>query len=82
MGQKLTASLPQGMDLDANYTLQWAALDPATGEDVAGVMISDASMLVTQVSAGTGLDLENDGFVPLLTPLDLEDQAAAVEAEG
>lgn len=82
MGQKLTASMPQTMDLDASYTLQWAALDPDTGEDVAGVTISDAAMLVSQVSVGTSIDLENDGFVPLLTPVALEDQAAAAAAEG
>lgn len=82
MGQKITASMPQTMDLDASYTLQWAALDPNTGEDVAGVTISNASMLVSQVSPGTGADLVNDGFVPLYTPVALEDQAAAVAAEG
>lgn len=82
MGQKITASMPQGMDLDANYTLQWSALDPDTGEDVAGVTVSDASMLVTQVSAGTGIDLSNDGFVPLYTPLELDEQADPATADG
>lgn len=82
MAQKLTASMPQGMDLDANYTLQWSALDATTGDDVAGVLIDNASMLVTQVSDGTGADLSNDGFVPLFTPVQLEDQADAASAGG
>lgn len=80
MAQKITASMPQGMDLDANYTIQWAALDPVTGADVAGVTINNAAMLVSQVTPGGFSALEADNFVPLLTPVSLEDQNVDVES--
>lgn len=63
MSKKLTASMPEGMDLDGSYTLQWAALDPSTGADVAGVVVSQAAMLVTQVSPGTAEDLQVGPFM-------------------
>jgi hypothetical protein len=82
MPKKLTASMPEQMDLDANYAVRWAALDPDTGADVAGVTVSNASMLVTQVSPGSLGDLSDDNFVPLYTPVTLEDQAAPDDGEG
>lgn len=78
MAQKVTATMPEGMDLDASYTIQWAALDPTDGSDVAGVVVSAAAMLVTQVTPGTAGDLATDTFVPLLTPIQLDDQNADV----
>jgi hypothetical protein len=63
MAQKLTASLPEGMDLDASYTIQWAALDPATGDPVDGVIVGQAAMLVTQVTPGTAEDLQAGPFM-------------------
>lgn len=80
MAQKLTGSLPPGMDLEFTYTVQWAALDPGTGAPVAAVVVSDAAMLVDQVSPGTDADLSSGAFVPLLTPIAIEDQQAAAEA--
>lgn len=75
MAKKLTAPMPEGMDLDGSYTIQWAALDPTDGSDVAGVVVSAAAMLVTQVTPGTAGDLAADNFVPLLTPIELEAQS-------
>lgn len=63
MAQKLTGSMPDGMDLAFTYTIEWAALDPVTGDDVAGVVISEATMLVTQVSPGTAEDLVTGPFM-------------------
>jgi hypothetical protein len=80
MAQKLTASMPENMDLDGTYTVRWAALDPTTGDDVAGVVISNASMLVRQVSPGSFDDLSADNFVPLYTPVSLDAQATDVES--
>lgn len=81
MAQKLTASMPPEMDLEFTYTIQFAALDPTTGDPVAGVVISDAAMLVDQVSDGIAIDLTADGFVPFLTPVALEDQQTAPDKE-
>lgn len=80
MAQKLTASMPQGMDLDASYTIQWAALDPVTGDPVSGVVVNNAAMLVSQVTPGGFAALQADNFVPLYTPVALDDQAVAVES--
>lgn len=49
MAQKLTASMPEGLDLDASYTIEFAALDPTTGDPVSGVTVSDAYLTVTPV---------------------------------
>jgi len=70
MPHKLTASMPEGMDLDASYTVQWAALDPTDGSVVTGVVVSDAAMLVTQVSPGTADDLSFGPFAPMFIPVD------------
>lgn len=51
------------MDLDSSFTIRWAALDPNTGADVSGVVISQAAMLVTQVSPGGPEDLQVGPFM-------------------
>lgn len=78
MAQKLTASMPENMDLDGTYTVQWAALDPTTGENVGGVLIGNAAMLVSQVSPGGAGELEGSGFTlePLFVPLPIPDPPA------
>jgi len=63
MAQKLTASMPIDMDLEFNYTLEFAALDPATGDPVDGVVVSDAYLLVDQVSDGSADDLVSGPFM-------------------
>jgi hypothetical protein len=63
MAQKLTASVPPGLDLVFNYTLEWAALDPDTGDDVAGVVISQATLLVNDFGAGGGAALAVGPFI-------------------
>lgn len=50
MAAKLTAAMPEGMEVGQLFVIEWAALDPATGADVAGVVVSDVGMLVTQLS--------------------------------
>lgn len=44
--------MPEGLDLPATYSVRWSALDPVTGDDVAGVLIEAGSLLVTQLTAG------------------------------
>lgn len=52
MAQKITASMPDGMDLDNSFTIQWAAVDPTTGANVSGVKVSNVGMLVSQLTPG------------------------------
>ena len=63
MAQKLTASMPIDMDLEFNYTLEFAALDPATGDPVDGVVVSDAYLLVNQISAAGAAALQSGPFM-------------------
>lgn len=54
--------MPEGMHLPATYTLRFAALD-ASGADVSGVVVTTASLLVSQVSAGTPDELQSGPFM-------------------
>lgn len=63
MAQKLTASMPDGMDLDASYTLEFAALDPTTGDPVSGVTVSDVYLLVTPVDVDDVGALQSGPFM-------------------
>jgi hypothetical protein len=63
MAQKLAAALPPSMELEFNYTLEWAALDPVTGNPVAGVVVSQATLLVNDLVAGDGSQLAVGPFV-------------------
>lgn len=62
MAQKLTASMPEALDLAFTYAVQFAALDPTTGADVPGVVISGALLTVTQLTPDTAPDDLNSGF--------------------
>ncbi len=53
-GAVLTAAMPEGLDLPDGYVLTWAAIDPVTGADVAGVTVSNVSLFGTLL--GTGAD--------------------------
>ena len=53
MAQKLTASIAENMSLDNQFVIEWAAVDPATGDDVAGVLVSNVGMLVEPVGLTT-----------------------------
>jgi hypothetical protein len=63
MAQKISAALPPNMDLDASYVIEFAALDPTTGDPVTGVVVSNAYMLVTQLTPGTADALESGPFM-------------------
>jgi hypothetical protein len=69
MPQKLIVAMPPDMDLSAQYTIQWAALDPTTGTGVSGVNVSNATMLVTLVGSST---VEALTVSPLWIPLPLD----------
>jgi hypothetical protein len=57
------------MDLESQYTIQWAALDPVTGAPVSGVVVSNATMLITLVGSST---VEAVAVSPLWIPLPLD----------
>lgn len=66
MSEALTASLPQLLDLPDGYVVEWAAIDPTTGSDVSGVVVSNVSIFGTMlgIGAGGGIDLGPFMLVP------------------
>lgn len=44
--------LPDGLELPPGYTFEWAAVDPATGVDVTGVVVSATSIFGTPEGDG------------------------------
>ena len=46
MGQKGGAPLPLHLDLSGSWVLEWDAVDPVTGDSVAGVVVSNTSLHV------------------------------------
>lgn len=69
MAQKLTASMPDRLDLDQKYTLRFCALDPTTGDPVSGVNVSLAQIHVSLVSSEDGAQALAVGPFQLI-PLD------------
>lgn len=66
------------LPLDYQCVVAFEAIDPDTGAPVAGVIISGAVIYGNDLSApGTGTDLASDA-VPLLTPVELNEQTGAV----
>ena len=46
--------MPSELDLPDGYIVTWAAIDPTTGADVAGVVVSNVSLFGTQLGTGQG----------------------------
>lgn len=46
MAEKIKTALPLGLELGGAWRIEWDAVDPTTGATVAGVVISDTSLLV------------------------------------
>lgn len=63
MAQKLTASLPEGMELDQTYMVAFTAVDPTTGAVVSAVKVSQASLLVTNLSDTSDEQLQSGPFM-------------------
>ena len=63
MAQKLTASLPEGMDLDQDYQIQFTAIDASTGDVIAGVNVSNASILAASLTGANVAGLELGPFM-------------------
>lgn len=54
MGQKLTAGMPDDLTISGDYQIVFAAVDPTTGADVSGVVISNVNVTADDVLGGTG----------------------------
>lgn len=54
LGPVVVAGMPEDLDLPDGYVLTWAALDPTTGADVAGVTVTDVSIFGTMLGSGGG----------------------------
>ena len=54
VGAVVVAGMPEDLDLPDGYVLTWAALDPTTGADVAGVTVTDVSIFGTMLGSGSG----------------------------
>ena len=53
----LTAAIPPDLDLDAGYTITFAAVDPTSGAAVASVTVSAAAIFAANLSGSlAGLD--------------------------
>ena len=65
MAQPLTVAFPPGLVLWAGCTIRVTALDPATGNTVAGVTVSNVSLECDQLAGSTNaLDFGPFMFVP------------------
>jgi hypothetical protein len=52
MAAPMKSQIPLGLDLDSDYIVQFTALSPTDGSVVAGVAVSNVSLLVTNVKGG------------------------------
>lgn len=51
MAPPVVAPMPQALDLAGSYTFRFDAVDPATGNTVASVVVSDASIFGEALSS-------------------------------
>jgi hypothetical protein len=53
VAQKLEAGMPDSLDIGGGWQIVWAAVDPSTGNDVSGVVISLANVVAVPVTEPT-----------------------------
>jgi hypothetical protein len=80
MAQKLTASMPESLDLAQGFQILFTAVDASTGAAVTAVNVSNASLVVAQLSAGAPGALGAGSFVPLWIPVEIDPTGDAVES--
>lgn len=51
MAQKIKTAMPPDLHLGGSYVIEWDAVDPFTGDSVAGVIVSDTSLGIEGSSA-------------------------------
>ncbi len=63
VGAVLEAGIPPDLDLPDGYVVTWSAIDPVTGADVPGVVVSNVSIFGTALGTGTGGDFPIGPFM-------------------
>lgn len=63
MARPLTLALPVDLDLDETYQIRVTALDPTTGNTVAGVNVADVTLIVDNMGGGP---LASGSFGPFM----------------
>jgi hypothetical protein len=63
VSKAITASFPPLLDLPDGYIVTWAAIDQATGADVAGVVVSGVSIFGTLLDAGAVVTDQSGPFM-------------------
>jgi hypothetical protein len=58
MAQKLKTTMAPDLDLRGGYTVEWDAVSPTTGASVAGVVVSNTSLLVSDLGTAGGQPVE------------------------
>lgn len=67
MSAPLTVALPPGLEVSESYTISVTALDPATGNVVSGVDVSNVTIEVDQTE-GSEADLAVGPFMYVTGP--------------
>lgn len=62
MPAPMVASLPPGVELASGYSVRFTALDPTDGSVVAGVVISEATLQVNNLSSSALSNLETGAW--------------------
>lgn len=65
MGAPMNTGIPDALDLDGNYVIQFTALDASTGAAVTSVTVGNASLLVANVKEDVDLSGGFDDTAPL-----------------
>ena len=68
MSQPVIAPMPADLDLPDGYIVEWSAVDPTTGADVAGVVVSNVSIFGTMLGSGAGGGIDLGPFMLLPGP--------------
>ena len=73
MARKLTGGFPPDLDLPAGFTIRLTTLDASTGAVVAGVTVSNVSIVALPVTPATADEVSTIADVePLFIPVPVE----------
>lgn len=53
MAQKIDAAMPEAMQIGDGWIIEWAAVSPTDGSAVAGVTITNANVVATDLSGAS-----------------------------
>ena len=63
MAAPMNTGLPEGLDLDQDYTIRFVALDASTGAEVSAVVITSANFTAAPQGQTTAEDLVAGPFM-------------------